>query len=107
MSRNPIKATDAEIVFFSADKSGRASIPEPGYMPHLVVKGDVEYLGIRLLKAYDDAELNRPARWSLHLLYYPQVDYSKLKEGIQFDVREGPRVVGEGRIISGQYNMNI
>lgn len=107
MNKNLIKAIDAEMVFFSAENEGRSTIPMPGYMPHFVIKDDTEYLGIRLIKTQDDIIFDRPTKCTIELLYYPNVDYSKLRSGVLFEVREGPKIIGSGRIISEQYEINI
>jgi hypothetical protein len=33
------------------------------------------------------------------LMYYPQVDYGKLRPGVTFTLREGPNIVGHGVVL--------
>jgi len=66
-------------------------------MPHVRVDGDDTYLGVRFLSETD--QLLRPgetASITLELLY--EVDYGALKPGVEFDLLEGPRVVGRGKV---------
>lgn len=35
----------------------------------------------------------------MDLMYHPQVDYRELTPGTTFTVREGPRIVGHGRVL--------
>lgn len=43
-----------------------------------------------------------PGGWfivTMGLVYYPVVDYSALVQGAVFTIREGPRIVGHGRVV--------
>jgi hypothetical protein len=39
------------------------------------------------------------AKVSMDLMYHPQVDYRELIPGATFTVREGPKIVGHGRVL--------
>jgi len=66
-------------------------------MPHLVAEGE-EYLGVRFI-AGPTGLVGRGGRYTLELLYYGEVDYSALRIGTRFTVREGAKVVGEGVVV--------
>jgi len=68
------------------------------YRPHLVV-GEGEYLGVMFLSAPQSVQAQSSFTATLGLLYHPNVDYSPLVPGAEFTVREGPRVVGRGRVL--------
>ncbi len=85
-----------------------------GYVPHIVIGPQSQrdaildgnrctenYLGVMFV---GDAETIRPgetAEINLALIYFPGVDYSEVRPGVTFTIREGPRVVGFGVIRSG------
>ena len=74
----------------AADLHGR-------YLPHVRVEGDETYLGVRFLS--ETERLIQPgetASITLELLY--EVDYGALKPGVEFDVLEGPLLVGRGTV---------
>jgi hypothetical protein len=68
-----------------------------GYMPHLVVDGNSEYLGVRFVGGPTPA-CSEPAIFELELMY-AGVDYSPLVPGAAVTVREGGRVVARGRVL--------
>ena len=62
--------------------------------PHLVIKGDTEYLGVTFIDGEEvvfDKEIIASA-----LPLYDGVDYSGLTEGTKFMIMEGRNIVGEG-----------
>src|SRR5262245_11613609 len=70
------------------------------YMPPLRVHGgDGEYLGVEFVDGPD-----RPiapgggTHVTIRFLYEPQISYDALAVGVSFDVCEGGRVVGSGRV---------
>lgn len=79
-------------------QGGRQSPIAGGYMPHLVVEGGHEYLGVRLTGAGEVA-VSGSAVVQVDLLY-DGVDYLPLQPGVRFSVREGPRVVGSGVVLA-------
>ena len=68
-------------------------------MPHVVVEGDSEYLGVRFLDGPAPVA-GIPARFVLELMYYPSVKYDALTIGKSFQIREGGRVVAVGKVLA-------
>jgi hypothetical protein len=67
-------------------------------MPHAVVEGQSEYLGVRFIggPAVAAGELGQ---FELALMYHPQVDYAALQPSVAIAIREGGRVVARGRVL--------
>jgi hypothetical protein len=95
----------AELTFLPRSEGGRDHPPTPpwskagysGYLPHLVVEGGTEYLGVRFVGGPQPV-FGEPAVFELALMY-PGVDYSALAPGVAITVREGGRVVARGRVL--------
>jgi hypothetical protein len=78
-------------------------------MPHLVVESidtrqvfqpdDREYLGVRFTSGSQECFAGQVCSVSLELMYYPQVNYDRLSVGTTFTIREGPCIVGYGRVL--------
>jgi hypothetical protein len=68
-----------------------------GYMPHLVVDGGTEYLGVKFVGGPMPV-FGEPAIFELFLMY-PAADYSPLVPGVAVTVREGGCVVAQGRVL--------
>ncbi|MCR5349367.1 MAG: hypothetical protein K6E20_00090 [Acholeplasmatales bacterium] len=68
------------------------------YRPHIVINGDNEYLGIEFetskLKEFDKED-----KAIIRSLYNPDM-YEKLIPGVLFTIREGRKIVGNGRVES-------
>jgi translation elongation factor EF-Tu-like GTPase len=111
----------ASVTFLTREEGGRSTpaIGSKTYMPHLVV-GDPnqrvaitasdgrtaaeDYLGVRFTGTVDDILVpGRAHAVSLELCYFPSVDYTALKTGAQFTIREGGTVVGFGNVIEGNH----
>jgi hypothetical protein len=96
----------AELTFLTAADGGRRHPPpqppwdrrERWYMPHAVVEGQSEYLGVRFVGGPAVAA-GDPGRFELALMYHPQVDYRALQPGAAITIREGARVVAQGRVL--------
>ena len=73
----------------------------PGYMPHFRV-AEGERLGVRFVSVGDKSS-DGSLRATVSLMYLPQVDYEALVPGALFNVVEGSRVVGHGRVLEGQH----
>ena len=76
------------------------------YRPHIVPRGTEDYLGVTVL-GLSESEAVMPgaeAEVTFDLVYHPNVDYSSLLPGMEFEIREGPRVVGNGTVISRSDN---
>jgi hypothetical protein len=82
-------------------------------MPHVVV-GDPgqreprisgntiieHYLGVLVADAPDEIPPGGSAEITLRLMYWPDEKYEQLVPGATFTVREGPKIVGFGRVLS-------
>jgi hypothetical protein len=84
------------------------------YRPHIVIGDparreaklkpdgrtiDEDYLGIAFSAGPDVVAIGDEVLAEAALVYWPDVDYSKVVPGSTFTVREGPSVVGHGRVI--------
>jgi hypothetical protein len=84
------------------------------YMPHIVV-GDPsqceakvcdgntiteEYLGILMTDAPDELAPGINVELTLVLMYWPDKTYSNVVPGSTFTLREGPKIVGVGKVLS-------
>lgn len=64
------------------------------YSPHLVVKGDGEYLGVTFTDG-DEGVFDKEI-YALAVSVYEGVGYHKLVKDTEFLIVEGPHTVGEG-----------
>ena len=84
------------VKFFSKKRRTPPNLTSGKYYPHLVIKGDTEYLGVCFIDGEEvvfDKEIIASA-----LPLYEGVDYSGLTEGTEFMIMEGGNKVGEGVI---------
>lgn len=105
----------AAVTFLGPREGGRvrSAVDAPTYRPHLVV-GDPgqryavvdeagvateNYLGVHFAGTGRELSLCVEHVVQLGLTYSPDVDYSELQPGMTFTIREGPRVVGFGRVL--------
>jgi len=82
------------VTFFSKKRRTPPNLNNGKYCPHLVIKGDTEYLGVTFIDGEEvvfDKEIIASA-----LPLYEGVDYSGLTEGTKFMIMEGGNIVGEG-----------
>jgi hypothetical protein len=85
-------------------------------MPHIVV-GDPSqreaqigpgsllterYLGVWVKDAPDELSPGKSADVTLVLMYWPEEKYEDVSPGATFTLREGPKVVGFGQVLSNQ-----
>src|SRR5262245_11018186 len=70
------------------------------YRPHFRVRGsDDEYLGVEFVDGPDDpVSPGGSAYATVRFMFEPEVCYDALVVGAQFEVMEGSRVVGTGRV---------
>jgi hypothetical protein len=95
----------AELTFLPRSEGGRNNPPMPPwsaaghsrYLPHLVVEGRTDYLGVRFVCGPQPV-FSEAAVFELELMY-PGVDYSLLVPGVAVTVREGGRIVARGRVL--------
>jgi len=83
------------------------------YMPHIVI-GDPQqrearmcgntiterYLGVLVADAPDEMMPGKTDQVTLCLMYWPEEKYDDVKPGATFTLREGPKIVGFGQILS-------
>ena len=70
------------------------------YFPHFRVGDNGEYLGVAFLEGPEWIQPGTEAEEVVALIYADTgVDYSALQPGASFDVLEGARVIGRGRVI--------
>lgn len=109
---------EAEVTFLSTQEGGRSTAlrldhPQAFYRPHVVV-GDVrqrqailgadrvlaeEYLGVQFRRAAVVLAPGSSATVWMDLMYYPANTYERLVPGATFTIREGPQVVGCGKVV--------
>ena len=93
---------DLIITFTSPSDGGREHLPDllsGRYRPHIVVDGRPrdEYLGVQFVGCSVTPEFDAEIPVTVRLPY-EGVDYSALKVGARFVIREGGKTVGGGRI---------
>ena len=69
-------------------------IDKERYSPHLIVDGDIEYLGVTFIDgsiSIFDTEID-----AIVVAPYDGVGYYKLVKNTKFLIKEGPHTVGEG-----------
>lgn len=84
------------IVKFLVKRRTPPNLTSGKYYPHLVIKGDTEYLGVCFIDGEEvifDKEIIASA-----LPLYEGVDYSGLTKGTEFMIMEGGNKVGKGVI---------
>jgi hypothetical protein len=94
------------IEFLPTEKGGRrtpvclTTDASGHYRPHFRVRdGNGEMLGVEFLDGPDEPVMPGGSMYAtVRFLYEPEVCYEALVLGTQFDVLEGSRVVGIGRI---------
>jgi hypothetical protein len=82
-------------------------------MPHIVVgdpsqreariSGNVmteKYLGVLVTEAPDELAPGGTAEVAMVLMYWPEEKYESVVRDATFTLREGPKVVGFGRVVS-------
>lgn len=82
-------------------------------MPHVVVGDPTQresrisgntitecYLGVLVADAPDEIPPGGTVEVTLRLIYWPKRGYEELVPGATFTVREGPKIVGFGQVLS-------
>ena len=98
---------EVEIELLTSEQGGRHADLDlcndrPGqYRPHFrVIGGSGQYLGVAFMDGPDEPIPPGGKTFAtVKFLYSELVSYDELVEGAQFEILEGPRVVGLGRII--------
>jgi len=92
----------AEVTFKPYTEGGRALMPVgDGYAPYLRTKLVDQDLAVRVNEVPDGARHGEAIRVSIELSYYPKFDCGNLSKGTPIQLIEGPKVVAEGRCLSG------
>jgi len=111
------KELKVKVKLFSEKNGGRHHIPKDllstgKYRPHLVVGdpnqkvaivdennvGTENYLGVTFV--FQEGALEEEKEFNaIVATIYPDVDYSSLTKGATFTVREGHKIVGNGRVL--------
>ncbi len=104
MRPRPSRRIAVDLTFLAHRDGGRRVPPQQPwgangawYMPHLVVQGGGDYLGVRLV-AGPEVEPGLPQRFEFELMD-EQVDDSALLAGVAFELVEGPLVVARGVVL--------
>lgn len=84
-----------EIKFYSDDKR---YLPSFNYRPHFVINGSDYYMGVSFTEFLEAPAFDRNINAKVKFIY-DRIDYSSLIVGMQFEVREGAKTVGIGKVI--------
>ena len=103
---------NVKVKFFSEENGGRTQLPKNllsfgEYRPHFII-GDLNqkatkktpenYLGIVFISQKEPL-IEEKEITAIVSTVYPDVDYSSLKTGITFTIREGAKIVGNGSVL--------
>ena len=111
----------AEVRILSSDEGGRATPLLPvayrgQYRPHIVLQSREirqatteprvgmrhildEYLGVAFWSGPDPIPISQPFTATLYLMYPEHPAYGPVVPGAQFTLREGPKIIGHGRVL--------
>jgi elongation factor Tu len=83
------------------EEGGRHAPFWENYRPHLIPVGTEDYLGVTVVNLSEEQGVapGTSATVEFDLVYHPNVDYSGLSVGTAFEIREGARVVGTGKVL--------
>lgn len=98
-----LQSYDVIVEFYSTKHGGRKDLPDLSsgqYRPHIVINADESetYLGIKFTNGPDSYTHDEEVRLTMTSLY-ENVDYSGLKRGVSFLIKEGSNTVGEGVVL--------
>lgn len=93
---SPVYHAEAEVTFLRPEEGGRATPIRSGYRPNFYYDG--AYWDS--IHAYPDTDAVKPGETVRVLLWFtnPDAHRENLYPGKRFEVREGPHIVGHGRI---------
>lgn len=95
-----LRGAEVELCFRTADQGGRTAplLIEPGtYRPHFVAPGGA-YLGVVVTRGPLEP-VSPGVVVGVEVRFPYDVSYAALSEGMAFEVMEGQRLVGEGRVL--------
>ena len=105
-----------QITFLPPKQGGRTNPPvlvsENGtYRPHIVIGDPMQrtpimvgneireaYLGLVFMSGPTDVQFGELIEAEAALMYYPQPEHASVVPGATFTIREGPKIVGYGRV---------
>jgi hypothetical protein len=91
----------ASVLFFAPCRGGRHFVPiRDGYAPYVRVGGLAEDLPVRVNGMPINGQYETSYEVDLELSYHPKLSYSALQPNTVFEIIEGPKIIGEGIIIS-------
>ena len=97
------------VTFTTTAEGGRrsaVSLGNGGYRPHFRVSGG-EYLGVEyVVGPQEPVRPGGTALATVSFLYEPTVNYAALTDGANFQVLEGPNVVGNGHIVRRHFSQS-
>lgn len=95
----------AWVRFFAPEEGGRPVLPVGnGYAPYLRTSTGHQDLAIRVNGMPEQGgQFGVPYDVELELSYHPALDYSTVQPGTSFSLVEGPKVIGEGKVIASRY----
>jgi len=82
----------------SEAQGGRPAAFTEGYRPHFVVPPSDVFLSVTASCCPGPVAPGDQADVAFVLDYHPKLDYSALRVGAEFEMREGPKVVAVGRV---------
>ena len=92
---------NVQVRFISPEEGGRQHLPVLlGYRPHLVVPPSTEMLGIEFMEGPAHYQAHEDIFATVKCIYQPHVNYGRLTPGTRFNILEGERVVGSGKVVS-------
>ena len=59
-----------------------------------------KYLGVWVTEAPDELSPGHTSEVTLKLMYWPEEKYTDVKAGATFTLREGPNIVGFGKVLN-------
>jgi hypothetical protein len=108
-SENSKPRINVSVTFLPPEKGGRKSpLFLNAYRPHLRVIGDTEYLGVQFNENSNRGIApNVEFKSEITLLYFPDVSYKKLRPEAEFEILEGAKVIGKGKVINQESSPKI
>jgi translation elongation factor EF-Tu-like GTPase len=88
----------ADVQLLPPNEGGRNHPFNQGYVPHVVVEGNSEWLGVRVINQEQWVQPGQSVILEFELMYWPRVGYEKLIPGARFRLVEGPNTIGHGTV---------
>jgi len=126
---HPLEFIETETVILAPHEGGRgtplSSAAYNGqYRPHIVLQSRQvrqaqietrdgmrhitdEYLGVAFWKGPNVIPVSAPFTLTMLLMYAPHPAYDRLVPGAEFTIREGPKIIGHGKVLRRTTEENI